>query len=65
MIIEYNGKRPQIADDAFIAPTATIIGDVIIEARANIWFGVVLRGDEDQIIVQAAGKPDRRRAAGR
>lgn len=51
MIIEYNGKRPQIADDAFIAPTATIIGDVIIEAGANIWFGVVLRGDEDQIVI--------------
>jgi len=51
LIIEYNGKRPQIADDAFIAPTATIVGDVIIEAGANIWFGVVLRGDEDQIVI--------------
>lgn len=51
MIIEYLGKRPQIADDAFIAPNATIIGDVIIEAGANIWFGAVLRGDENQIVI--------------
>ncbi|MCL4294954.1 MAG: gamma carbonic anhydrase family protein [Anaerolineae bacterium] len=51
MIIEYNGKRPQIAEDAFIAPTAVIAGDVTIKAGANIWFGAVLRGDENQIII--------------
>lgn len=51
MIIEYNGKRPQIAADVFIAPNATIVGDVIIEAGANLWFGAVLRGDEDQIVI--------------
>ncbi len=51
MIIEYEGKRPQIANDAFIAPNATIIGDVIIKEKANIWFGVVLRGDEGQIVI--------------
>jgi carbonic anhydrase/acetyltransferase-like protein (isoleucine patch superfamily) len=51
MIIEYNGKHPQIAEDAFIAPTAVIAGDVIIKSGANIWFGAVLRGDENQIII--------------
>ncbi len=51
MIIEYNGKRPQIAADVFIAPNATIIGDVIIESKASIWFGAVLRGDENQIVI--------------
>lgn len=51
MIIEYKDKRPQIAADAFIAPNATIIGDVIIKEKANIWFGAVLRGDENQIII--------------
>jgi carbonic anhydrase/acetyltransferase-like protein (isoleucine patch superfamily) len=51
MIITYNGKQPQIADDAFIAPTAVITGDVIIKAKANIWFGAVLRGDENQIVI--------------
>ncbi len=51
MIIEYNGKHPQIAEDAFIAPNATIAGDVIVKSRANIWFGAVLRGDENQIVI--------------
>ncbi|TFG04797.1 MAG: gamma carbonic anhydrase family protein [Promethearchaeota archaeon] len=39
------GKEPQIHEDAFIAPSAVIIGNVIIEEGANIWFGAVLRGD--------------------
>jgi carbonic anhydrase/acetyltransferase-like protein (isoleucine patch superfamily) len=45
MILPFNGKTPQISKDAFIAPNAAIIGDVTIESEANIWFGVVLRGD--------------------
>ncbi len=44
-ILSFNGKTPQIHGSAFIAPTATIIGDVIIEENASIWFGAVLRGD--------------------
>lgn len=51
MIIEYEGKRPQIAEGVFIAPTAVIIGDVIIEKGASIWYGVVLRGDSNQLFV--------------
>jgi carbonic anhydrase/acetyltransferase-like protein (isoleucine patch superfamily) len=44
-IIEFDGKRPQIADDVFLAPTAVIIGDVHIESGASVWFGAVIRGD--------------------
>lgn len=44
-IIPYNGKLPKIAEDAFIARNATIIGDVEIGAGANIWYNVVVRGD--------------------
>ncbi len=51
MIIEYKGITPQIAEDAFIAPNATIIGNVIIKEKANVWFGAVLRGDEGQIVI--------------
>jgi carbonic anhydrase/acetyltransferase-like protein (isoleucine patch superfamily) len=51
MILEYNGKKPIIANSAFIAPNATIIGDVIIEDEASIWFGAVLRGDLGPIVV--------------
>src|SRR6202022_3831909 len=48
---ELGGKRPQIHKDAYIAPTAVLIGDVVIEAGASVWFGAVLRGDEAQIRV--------------
>ncbi len=51
MIIEYQGHKPQIAEDAFIAPNATIIGKVEIRAGANIWFGAVLRGDHGRVVV--------------
>ena len=53
MIIEYKGKRPQIHSTAYIAPTATIIGDVVIEAEASVWFGAVIRGDHGRIIIGA------------
>jgi len=46
MILTFNGKTPQISEDAFIAPNAVVIGDVRIEAGASIWFGAVLRGDD-------------------
>jgi carbonic anhydrase/acetyltransferase-like protein (isoleucine patch superfamily) len=51
-LFEFEGKRPTIAADAFIAPTATIIGDVTIESGASIWYGAVLRGDDGPIIVR-------------
>jgi carbonic anhydrase/acetyltransferase-like protein (isoleucine patch superfamily) len=53
LIIEYNGKRPMIGPNVFIAPNATLIGDVVIEEGASIWFGVVLRADQNRIIVRA------------
>jgi carbonic anhydrase/acetyltransferase-like protein (isoleucine patch superfamily) len=46
-------KRPRIHPDAFVAPTATIIGDVEIGAGSSIWFGAVLRGDESSIRIGA------------
>ena len=49
MIFEYEGKRPQIGHNVFIAPNATIIGNVVIADGASIWYGVVLRGDEGRI----------------
>lgn len=50
-LYEFEGKTPQIAADAFIAPTATLIGDVTVESGASVWFGAVLRGDFNRIIV--------------
>lgn len=51
MIIEFKGKRPQIHPSAYIAPNATIIGDVVIGAEASVWFGAVIRGDHGRITI--------------
>jgi carbonic anhydrase/acetyltransferase-like protein (isoleucine patch superfamily) len=48
---ELGRKRPKVHPDAYIAPTAVLIGDVEIGAGASVWFGAVLRGDEATIRV--------------
>lgn len=49
IILSYKGKLPKIAESAFIAPGAVVIGDVEIGEDANIWFGCVIRGDVNHI----------------
>jgi carbonic anhydrase/acetyltransferase-like protein (isoleucine patch superfamily) len=49
--LPYNNILPKIADDAFIAPGAHIIGDVTVGSQAGIWFNCVLRGDVAKITV--------------
>jgi carbonic anhydrase/acetyltransferase-like protein (isoleucine patch superfamily) len=44
-ILSIDGKTPRIAPGVYIAPNATIIGDVVIEEGASVWFGCVLRAD--------------------
>ncbi len=51
MEFELSGKRPTVHPDAYIAPTAVLIGDVEIGAGASVWFGAVLRADEAKIQV--------------
>ena len=51
MIYSLDGVTPQIHPDAWIAPSAVLIGDVVVEAGASIWFGAVLRGDNERITV--------------
>ncbi|SHF52819.1 Carbonic anhydrase or acetyltransferase, isoleucine patch superfamily [Jatrophihabitans endophyticus] len=51
-VFEYEGVAPRIAEDAWIAPTATLIGDVTIEAGASVWYGAVLRGDDGPVVVR-------------
>jgi carbonic anhydrase/acetyltransferase-like protein (isoleucine patch superfamily) len=52
-LIELDGVAPRIADDAYLAPTAVLIGNVVVEAAASVWFGAVLRGDNSEIRVGA------------
>ncbi len=53
LFLSFDGKEPQVAPDAFVAPTAVLIGDVVVEEGASVWFGAVLRGDFDRIVVGA------------
>jgi len=52
-LISFDGKEPRVASDVFIAPTAVLIGDVVVEEGASVWFGAVLRGDFNRIVVGA------------
>ncbi|MFP5225838.1 MAG: gamma carbonic anhydrase family protein [Actinomycetota bacterium] len=51
-LYEFEGKRPNIADSAFVHPDAVIIGEVTIEEGASIWPLAVLRGDFGPITVR-------------
>jgi carbonic anhydrase/acetyltransferase-like protein (isoleucine patch superfamily) len=51
MFYALEDRRPQIAPDAFVAHNATLIGSVVLKARASVWFNCVLRGDNDELIV--------------
>lgn len=52
-VYAFEGKTPEIDPSAFIAPTASIVGDVLIEEGASVWYGAVLRGDFERVIVRA------------
>jgi carbonic anhydrase/acetyltransferase-like protein (isoleucine patch superfamily) len=46
LVIPFRGKTPKIHPSAFLAPNATIIGNVTIGAESSVWFGAVIRGDD-------------------
>ncbi len=46
-----DGHRPSLDDECWVAPDADLIADVRIEAGASVWFGAVLRGDNEAIVV--------------
>ncbi len=48
-ILPVKGISPTIPDDCFIAPNATIVGDVVMGRECSVWFNAVLRGDVNSI----------------
>jgi len=44
-----DGLAPTLADDVYVADSATVLGNVEMEAGSSVWFGAVLRGDNDLI----------------
>lgn len=52
MIYALDGKRPTLEGDGqWVAPNAHVIGDVTLKREASVWFGTVIRGDVDRIVV--------------
>ncbi|MBN9886447.1 gamma carbonic anhydrase family protein [Salipiger abyssi] len=52
-IYALDGVAPEIAADAWVAPDANLIGKVVLEEAASVWFGCTLRGDNEEIRVGA------------
>jgi carbonic anhydrase/acetyltransferase-like protein (isoleucine patch superfamily) len=52
-LFSFEGRKPQVHPDAWIAPTATLVGDVVVEADASVWYGAVLRADFGRIWIRA------------
>ncbi|MGW3650097.1 gamma carbonic anhydrase family protein [Streptomyces sp. NPDC000878] len=53
LITGIGDREPKVDEEAFVAPTSTVIGDVTLEAGASVWYGAVLRGDVERISVGA------------
>lgn len=46
-------QKPLVALDAFVAPNATLVGDVLMLTQSSVWYGAVLRGDRNKITIGA------------
>jgi carbonic anhydrase/acetyltransferase-like protein (isoleucine patch superfamily) len=51
VIRSFNGKRPQIGREVFLAETCALIGDVTVHDNASVWYSTVLRGDVMPIVI--------------
>jgi carbonic anhydrase/acetyltransferase-like protein (isoleucine patch superfamily) len=51
-LFEFEGRKPDVSPAAWIAPTATLVGDVRVEAEASVWYGAVLRADFGPILIR-------------
>jgi carbonic anhydrase/acetyltransferase-like protein (isoleucine patch superfamily) len=51
-LFAFEGCQPDVSPAAWIAPTATLVGDVRVEAEASVWYGAVLRADFGPILVR-------------
>ena len=53
MIFAFKNETPRIDPSAFVAETAAVVGDVTVERDASVWFGAVVRGDNEPIVIGA------------
>jgi carbonic anhydrase/acetyltransferase-like protein (isoleucine patch superfamily) len=52
-LFSFEGKSPTVHPDAWIAPTATLVGEVVVEEGVSIWYGAVIRADLGRITIRA------------
>jgi carbonic anhydrase/acetyltransferase-like protein (isoleucine patch superfamily) len=52
-LFSFEGLSPTVHPSVFVAPTATLVGDVRVEAGASVWYGAVLRADFGSITIRA------------
>lgn len=51
-MFSFEGVSPTVHPEAWIAPTATLIGDVVVEKDASVWYGAVVRADFGRIVIR-------------
>lgn len=51
IVHKINGKAPQLGKDCFVAETAAILGDVRMGDNCTVWYGAVIRGDDNSIVI--------------
>ncbi|MEO0081049.1 MAG: gamma carbonic anhydrase family protein [candidate division WOR-3 bacterium] len=51
MLLRFENRVPSIGREVFVAPNAVVIGHVVVGERSSVWFGTVIRGDVDQVVI--------------
>ncbi|HWH33595.1 MAG TPA: gamma carbonic anhydrase family protein [Egibacteraceae bacterium] len=51
-LFAFEGKAPEVHATAFVAPTATLVGEVVVEEGASVWYGAVIRADYAPVYVR-------------
>lgn len=51
MIYELGERRVRIDGEAYVAPSADVIGSVVLKDKCSVWFNAVVRGDSDEIVI--------------
>ncbi len=49
IIIPYKGSTPKIAADCFVAQSATLVGNIVVDDESSIWFGVSIRAENGPV----------------
>ena len=57
MFYDLKDKKPKNSGENWVAPNATIIGDVTLEKNTSIWFNAVLRGDIENCLLYTSPSP--------